>query len=99
MLINQAYRYNNYLGEVFIGVRAKAGGGYEVGDPRRAVSLGDVSTTVEDAAIKAIVDPYVDRAERIQQQSHRPDHSADRRTPGLHSGDQRGQPAGGRLGV
>ncbi len=30
VIINQAYRYNNNLGEVVIGLRAKAGGGYEV---------------------------------------------------------------------
>ncbi len=28
--ISQAYRYNNTLGEIVLGVRAKAGGGYEV---------------------------------------------------------------------
>ena len=30
VLINQAYRYNTFLGEVILGFRAKAGGGYEV---------------------------------------------------------------------
>jgi 2',3'-cyclic-nucleotide 2'-phosphodiesterase / 3'-nucleotidase / 5'-nucleotidase len=57
VLINQAYRYNNTLGEVVIGVRAKTGGGYEV--VTRAGQYLLVSTsTPEDPAIKAIVDPY-----------------------------------------
>ena len=30
MVIGQAYRYNNTLGEIVLGMRAKAGGGYEV---------------------------------------------------------------------
>ncbi len=30
VIISQAYRYNNTLGEVVLGLRAKAGGGYEV---------------------------------------------------------------------
>jgi 2',3'-cyclic-nucleotide 2'-phosphodiesterase (5'-nucleotidase family) len=56
--VTQAYRYNNYLGEVVLGMRAKAGGGYEV--VTRAGRYLTVSlTTVEDAATKAIVDPYV----------------------------------------
>ena len=58
VIINQAYRYNNTLGEVVLGVRAKAGGGYEV-----VSSAGQyitvTSATAEDPAIKAIVDPYV----------------------------------------
>jgi 2',3'-cyclic-nucleotide 2'-phosphodiesterase (5'-nucleotidase family) len=58
VLINQAYRYNNTLGEVVIGLRAKAGGGYEVvSDTGRYLSV--TSAIAEDAAIKAIVDPYV----------------------------------------
>ena len=58
VIINQAYRYNNTLGEVIIGMRAKVGGGYEV--VSRAGQYFSVPTsTLEDAAIKAIVDPYV----------------------------------------
>ena len=58
VLINQAYRYNNTLGEVVIGLRAKSGGGYEVAsETGRYLSV--VMTTAEDAATKAIVDPYV----------------------------------------
>ncbi len=58
VLVNQAYRYNNTLGEVVIGLRAKTGGGYEVASRAgRYISVG--SSVAEDAAIKAIVDPYV----------------------------------------
>ena len=101
VLINQAYRYNNTLGEVVIGVRAKAGGGYEVVS-RAGRYLSVVMTltpTPEDAAIKAIVDPYATDPERLQQHGHRPDRRADRHAAGLHPGDQRRQPAGRRLGV
>ncbi len=57
VLINQAYRYNNTLGEVVIGLRAKAGGGYEVAsETGRYLSVQ--MSTAEDAATKAIVDPY-----------------------------------------
>jgi 5'-nucleotidase len=58
VLVNQAYRYNNYLGEVVLGLRAKAGGGYEVVS-RAGQYLAVTATTPEDAATKAIVDPYV----------------------------------------
>jgi len=58
VIVTQAYRYNNYLGEVILGVRAKAGGGYEVVS-RAGTYLAVTSTTPEDAATKAIVDPYV----------------------------------------
>ena len=57
VIINQAYRYNNTLGEIIIGVRAKAGGGYEVVS-RSGQYLTVTMSTAEDAAIKAIVDPY-----------------------------------------
>ena len=57
MLINQAYRYNNTLGEIVLGMRAKAGGGYEVAS-RTGRYLTVTMTTVEDAATKAIIDPY-----------------------------------------
>jgi 2',3'-cyclic-nucleotide 2'-phosphodiesterase (5'-nucleotidase family) len=58
VIINQAYRYNNTLGEIIIGVRAKAGGGYEVVS-RAGEYISVTSSTPEDAATKAIVDPYV----------------------------------------
>jgi 2',3'-cyclic-nucleotide 2'-phosphodiesterase/3'-nucleotidase len=58
VVINQAYRYNNTLGEVVMGLRAKAGGGYEVvSQTGRYLSV--TASTLEDAATKAIVDPYV----------------------------------------
>ena len=58
VVINQAYRYNNTLGELSIGLRAKAGGGYEVvSQTGRYLSVA--TGTAEDAAIKAIVDPYL----------------------------------------
>jgi 2',3'-cyclic-nucleotide 2'-phosphodiesterase (5'-nucleotidase family) len=62
VIINQAYRYNNTLGEIIIGVRAKAGGGYEVVSQAGqyiSVSISSTSPTPEDAATKAIIDPYV----------------------------------------
>ncbi len=58
VIINQAYRYNNTLGEIVLGMRAKAGGGYEVAS-RTGRYLSVTMTTAEDAATKAIVDPYV----------------------------------------
>jgi 2',3'-cyclic-nucleotide 2'-phosphodiesterase/3'-nucleotidase/5'-nucleotidase len=61
VVVSQAYRYNNYLGEIVLGMRAKAGGGYEVVS-RTGQYLAVVLTptpTAEDAATKAIVDPYV----------------------------------------
>jgi 2',3'-cyclic-nucleotide 2'-phosphodiesterase (5'-nucleotidase family) len=58
VIINQAYRYNNTLGELVIGMRAKAGGGYDVvSETGRYLSVP--TATVEDAATKTIVDPYV----------------------------------------
>ncbi len=58
VVIGHAYRYNNTLGEIFIGLRAKAGGGYEVvSKAGQYLSVG--SGVVEDADIKAIVDPYI----------------------------------------
>ncbi|MEW6059163.1 MAG: 5'-nucleotidase C-terminal domain-containing protein [Actinomycetota bacterium] len=58
VLVTQAYRYNNYLGEVILGLRPKAGGGFEVVS-RTGQYLAVTSATAEDIAIKAIVDPYV----------------------------------------
>ena len=58
VIINHAYRYNNTLGELVLGMRAKAGGGYEVVS-RTGRYLSVTSGIAEDAAIKSIVDPYV----------------------------------------
>ena len=58
VLISQAYRYNNTLGEIVLGMRAKLGGGYEVvSQAGRYISVS--MSTPEDAATKAIIDPYV----------------------------------------
>ena len=43
-----------------------------------------MTSTAEDPAIKAIVDPYVAAAERLQQHGHRPDDGPDRCAEGLH---------------
>jgi len=58
VIVSQAYRYNSYLGEMVLGLRARAGGGYEV-VARAGQYLAVTSATAEDAATKAIVDPYV----------------------------------------
>lgn len=57
VIVNHAYRYNNTLGELVIGVRQKAGGGYEVVS-RAGRYLTVAMDTPEDADIKTIVDPY-----------------------------------------
>ena len=60
VLINQANRYNTFLGEVILGVRPKAGGGYEVvSRAGRDIELTTASYP-EDARVKAIVKPYDD---------------------------------------
>ncbi len=57
VLINQAYRYNTYLGEVIFGFLPKTGGGYEVVS-RAGRDIAIAIDTPEDPTIKAIVDPY-----------------------------------------
>jgi uncharacterized repeat protein (TIGR01451 family) len=57
VIINQAYRYNNTLGEVVLGLLPKAGGGYQVVS-RAGRYLPVTMSTPEDARIKAIIDPY-----------------------------------------
>ncbi|HOT92852.1 MAG TPA: 5'-nucleotidase C-terminal domain-containing protein [Anaerolineae bacterium] len=57
VIINQAYRYNNTLGEVIIGLRFKDGKYEVVARAGRYISVA--SDTPEDPEIKAIVDPYV----------------------------------------
>jgi len=57
VVVAQAYRYNNTLGEVSIGLRPLGDGNYEVvSQTGRYLSV--TSSTAEDAATKAIVDPY-----------------------------------------
>lgn len=58
VIINQAYRYNTYLGQVVLGLLPDPYGGYEVvARAGRYVSVP--ATTEEDPAIKAVVEPYV----------------------------------------
>lgn len=57
VLVTQAYRYNNYLGEVNLGLLPNGYGGYKVvSSSGRYISVA--SSTVEDPEIAAIVDPY-----------------------------------------
>jgi 2',3'-cyclic-nucleotide 2'-phosphodiesterase (5'-nucleotidase family) len=58
VLITQAYRYNNYLGEVIIGVRPNGAGGFDV-VTRAGQYFAVTLNTAEDPGAKAIVDPYV----------------------------------------
>lgn len=57
VLINQAYRYNTYLGEVVLGLLPKAGGGYQVVS-RAGRYIQDTTSVAEDPTVKAIVQPY-----------------------------------------
>ena len=58
VVIGQAYRYNNTLGEIILGLSPKAGGGYEVISQTGRFLTVPIAT-LEDAATKAIIDPYV----------------------------------------
>jgi 2',3'-cyclic-nucleotide 2'-phosphodiesterase (5'-nucleotidase family) len=58
VIINQAYRYNNTLGEIVLGMRATGPSNYEVAS-QTGRYLSVTSSTAEDPATKAIVDPYV----------------------------------------
>lgn len=62
VLVNQAYRYNTYLGEVVLGLREKSGGGYEVVTrAARDIAVNPLTSstaTPEDATIKALLQPY-----------------------------------------
>ncbi len=83
MVINQAYRYNNTLGEIVLGMRAKAGGGYEVvSQTGRYLSV--TMSTPEDAATKAIIDPYVAVLATYNNTVIGQTTVADRRPAGLH---------------
>jgi 2',3'-cyclic-nucleotide 2'-phosphodiesterase (5'-nucleotidase family) len=58
VVTSQAYRYNNTLGEVVLGLRGTPRGGYDVvSQTGRYLSVA--TGTPEDAAVKAIVDPFV----------------------------------------
>ena len=67
VLINQAYRYNNTLGQVVIGVLPKTGGGYQVMSRAGRYQTvcyssnnptGCTGATAEDASVKEIITPY-----------------------------------------
>ncbi len=63
-IINQAYRYNNTLGEVVIGLRSVGDTDADGDDEYAVVSesgryITVTMTTAEDPATKAIMDPYV----------------------------------------
>ena len=59
VIINQAQSYNYFLGEVVLGLLPKAGGGYEVVS-RAGRDIANTTSVPEDAATKAIVQPYDD---------------------------------------
>jgi 2',3'-cyclic-nucleotide 2'-phosphodiesterase (5'-nucleotidase family) len=58
VIVGQAYRYNNTLGEEVLGLRAKPGGGYEVVS-KTGRYLSVTTSVVEDPDTKIIVDPYI----------------------------------------
>jgi 2',3'-cyclic-nucleotide 2'-phosphodiesterase / 3'-nucleotidase / 5'-nucleotidase len=57
VLVSQAFRYNAWLGEVAIGLLPNGSGGYDV-VARAGREIEVTSSIAEDAAVKAIVDPY-----------------------------------------
>jgi 2',3'-cyclic-nucleotide 2'-phosphodiesterase (5'-nucleotidase family) len=59
VIINQAYRYDNYLGEVVLGLLPKAGGGYQVVS-RAGRDIAVTTSTSEDTRVKDLLQPYVD---------------------------------------
>jgi 2',3'-cyclic-nucleotide 2'-phosphodiesterase/3'-nucleotidase/5'-nucleotidase len=60
VIVNQAYRYNTYLGEVVLGLLPRAGGGYDV-VARAGRYIQVTSSTAEDPAITSIIAPYLSR--------------------------------------
>jgi 2',3'-cyclic-nucleotide 2'-phosphodiesterase (5'-nucleotidase family) len=62
VLINHAYRYNNTLGEVVLGMRPDGSGGWEVASRAgRYISIfTDLTKDPEDPILKAMAQPYVD---------------------------------------
>ncbi len=56
VLVNQAYRYNTFLGEVVMGFLPQPGGFKLISTAGRSVAIA-IDTT-EDAVVKSIVDPY-----------------------------------------
>ncbi|HEX9090816.1 MAG TPA: 5'-nucleotidase C-terminal domain-containing protein, partial [Anaerolineales bacterium] len=62
VIINQAYRYNNYLGEVILGFMPDGYGGYDL-VARSGTFLKVTSATAEDPAMSALITPYRTRLE------------------------------------
>jgi 2',3'-cyclic-nucleotide 2'-phosphodiesterase (5'-nucleotidase family) len=58
VLVTQAYRYNNYLGQVVLGFVPNGSGRYDLLSQAGRYIKVDAATTPEDPTIKAIVDPY-----------------------------------------
>lgn len=58
VIVNQAYRYNTYLGQVVLGLLPDGTGGYRVVS-RAGRYIAVEASTLQDARIKGIVDPYV----------------------------------------
>ncbi len=98
VIINQAYRYNNTLGEVFLGFEPKAGGGYKL-VTRAGQYLSVQTSTVEDPAIKAIVDPYVTALAAYNDKVIGKTTVPIDALQGVHPGDERRQPPGGCIGL
>jgi 2',3'-cyclic-nucleotide 2'-phosphodiesterase (5'-nucleotidase family) len=59
VMINHAYRYNNTLGEVVLGMRPDGMGGYEVAS-RAGRYISIALADPEDATLKDMAQPYVD---------------------------------------
>jgi 5'-nucleotidase / UDP-sugar diphosphatase len=59
VLINQAYRYNNTLGEVVLGMRPDGNGGYEVAS-RAGRYISIALADPEDPTLVDMAQPYVD---------------------------------------
>jgi 2',3'-cyclic-nucleotide 2'-phosphodiesterase (5'-nucleotidase family) len=57
VIINQAYRYNSYLGEVVLGLLPKTGGGYDV-VAHAGRYIANSTSVAEDTAVKDIIQPY-----------------------------------------
>jgi 2',3'-cyclic-nucleotide 2'-phosphodiesterase (5'-nucleotidase family) len=57
VIINQAYRYNSYLGEVVLGMLPDGSGGYDVVS-RAGRYIQNTTSVAEDPEMKAIVQPY-----------------------------------------
>jgi 2',3'-cyclic-nucleotide 2'-phosphodiesterase (5'-nucleotidase family) len=61
VLVNQAYRFNTYLGEVILGLRPKDGGGYEVVTKAARDMKVDQANQPEDPTLTALLQPYVNK--------------------------------------